>query len=46
MARLNGLNLSPTDARAIRRITIVACGTSWDAGWWDAHIIEALSQIR
>jgi glucosamine--fructose-6-phosphate aminotransferase (isomerizing) len=45
IARLNGLNLSPADCAAIRRITIVACGTSWHAGLVGRHIIEALSQI-
>jgi len=45
IARLNGLNLSPTECAAIRRITIVACGTSWHAGLVGRHIIEALSQI-
>ena len=45
MARLNGLNLSPADCAAIRRITIVACGTSWHSGLVGRHIIEALSQI-
>ena len=45
MARLNGLNLSAADCAAIRRITIVACGTSWHSGLVGRHIIEALSQI-
>src|SRR5258705_7528754 len=45
LARLNGLNLSPADCAAIRRITIVACGTSWHSGLVGRHIIEALSQI-
>src|SRR5882762_11148368 len=45
MARLDGLNLSPADCQAIRRITIVACGTSWHSGLVGRHIIEALSQI-
>jgi len=45
MARLNGLNLSPAECAAIRRITIVACGTSWHSGLVGRHIIEALSQI-
>src|SRR5260370_1294573 len=30
-ARLNGLNLSPSRCARIRRIVIVACGTSWHA---------------
>src|SRR5436190_2212452 len=31
-ARLNGLNLTARDCDSIRRIQIVACGTSWHAG--------------
>jgi glucosamine--fructose-6-phosphate aminotransferase (isomerizing) len=45
VARLNGLNLSPADCADIRRITIVACGTSWHAGLVGRHVLETLSQI-
>ena len=44
-ARLNGLRLDPTDCEAIRRIVIVACGTSWHAGLVGRHIIEELAGI-
>jgi glucosamine--fructose-6-phosphate aminotransferase (isomerizing) len=44
-ARLNGLNLTPEAAAAIRRIVIVACGTSWHAGLVGRHAIEELAQI-
>src|SRR6267143_2264765 len=45
VARLNGLNLSPADCADVRRIDIVACGTSWHAGLVGRHIIEALADI-
>jgi len=41
-ARLNGLNLSAEECGAIRRIVIVACGTSWHAGLVGRHILEEL----
>ena len=45
VARLNGLNLSPADCADVRRIDIVACGTSWHAGLVGRHIIEELADI-
>jgi glutamine---fructose-6-phosphate transaminase (isomerizing) len=44
-ARLNGLNLTPQACAEIRRITVVACGTSWHAGLVGRHIIEELAGI-
>ncbi len=44
-ARLNGLNLAPEDCADVRRIVIVACGTSWHAGLVGRHIIEELARI-
>ncbi|HEV8265445.1 MAG TPA: glutamine--fructose-6-phosphate transaminase (isomerizing) [Gemmatimonadales bacterium] len=44
-ARLNGLNLTPAACADIRRITIVACGTSWHAGLVGRHILETLTQV-
>jgi len=44
-ARLNGLNLAPEDARALQRIVIVACGTSWHAGLVGRDLIEELAGI-
>ena len=44
-ARLGGLNLSPADARALQRVVIVACGTSWHAGLVGREMIEELAGI-
>jgi glucosamine--fructose-6-phosphate aminotransferase (isomerizing) len=44
-ARLHGLNLPPAECAAIRRIVIVACGTSWHAGLVGRHLIEAWARI-
>jgi glutamine---fructose-6-phosphate transaminase (isomerizing) len=44
-ARLNGLNLSPARCRRVRRIVIVACGTSWHAGLVGRHVIETVAGI-
>src|SRR5881296_205151 len=44
-ARLNGLNLSPGHCARIRRIVIVACGTSWHAGLAGRCILEELTGI-
>jgi glucosamine--fructose-6-phosphate aminotransferase (isomerizing) len=41
-ARLNGLNLPPARCARIRRIVIVACGTSWHAGLVGRHVLEEL----
>ena len=44
-ARLNGLNLSQSDCKDIRRIVILACGSSWHAGLVGRHYIEQLAGI-
>jgi len=44
-ARLNGLNLSPAECADVRRIVIVACGTSWHAGLVGRHLIEELAGV-
>src|SRR2546426_386959 len=44
-ARLNGLNLAAAQCAYIRRIVILACGTSWHAGLVGRHVIEELSGI-
>src|SRR6266545_5954456 len=44
-ARLNGLNLAPTQCAQIQRIVIVACGTSWHAGLVGRHVLEELAGI-
>jgi len=44
-ARLNGLNLTAEQCGAIRRIVIVACGTSWHAGLVGRQVLEELAGI-
>jgi glucosamine--fructose-6-phosphate aminotransferase (isomerizing) len=44
-ARLHGLNLSPRECEEIRRIVILACGTSWHAGLVGRYAIEELAGI-
>src|SRR5216110_693181 len=44
-ARLNGLNLTPAQCARIRRIVIVACGTSWHSGLVGRALIEELARI-
>lgn len=43
--RLPDLNLSPVDASTIKRITIVACGTSYFAGLVGKFFIEQLARL-
>ncbi|MFQ5705588.1 MAG: glutamine--fructose-6-phosphate transaminase (isomerizing) [Gemmatimonadales bacterium] len=43
--RLNGLNLPPQECEQIRRIVILACGTSWHAAQVGRHCIEELTAI-
>jgi glutamine---fructose-6-phosphate transaminase (isomerizing) len=45
VARLDGLKLSPTECAELRRINIVACGTSWHAGLVGRLMIEELADI-
>jgi len=44
-ARLGGLNLDADACQEIRRIVIVACGTSWHSGLVGRQIIEELAGI-
>jgi glucosamine--fructose-6-phosphate aminotransferase (isomerizing) len=44
-ARLNGLNLTPAVCADIKRVTIVACGTSWHAGLVGRQILEELAEL-
>src|SRR2546425_8645598 len=44
-ARLNGLNLAPARCARVRRVVIVACGTSWHAGLVGRHVLEQLAGI-
>src|SRR5437870_12980923 len=41
-ARLDGLSLPAARCARIRRIVIVACGTSWHAGLVGRHVLEEL----
>ncbi|HEY3220344.1 MAG TPA: glutamine--fructose-6-phosphate transaminase (isomerizing) [Gemmatimonadales bacterium] len=43
--RLNGLNLSAADCAELKRINIVACGTSWHAALVGRQILEELADI-
>jgi glucosamine--fructose-6-phosphate aminotransferase (isomerizing) len=45
IARLDGLNLPLRDCDSIRRIVVVACGTSWHAGLVGRYAIEELAGI-
>ncbi|MFN0067618.1 MAG: glutamine--fructose-6-phosphate transaminase (isomerizing), partial [Limisphaerales bacterium] len=44
-ARFGGLNLSAAELRAVDRVVIVACGTSWHAGLLGEYVIEELAGI-
>src|SRR5207302_9883111 len=44
-ARLNGLNLTEEQCAAIRRIVIVACGTSWHAGLVGRQVLAEMIGI-
>lgn len=44
-ARFGGLNMSAADLRAVDRIIIAACGTSWHAGLVGEHLIEDFAHI-
>src|SRR5687767_9333995 len=39
------LNISEDTFRALQKVTIVACGTSWHAGLVGKYLIEALAQV-
>jgi glucosamine--fructose-6-phosphate aminotransferase (isomerizing) len=45
MARLGGLNMSAAELRALQRVVITACGTSWHAGLIGEYLIEELARI-
>src|SRR6187397_44953 len=42
---LADLNISDEAFRALEKVTIIACGTSWHAGLVGKYLIEALAQI-
>jgi glutamine---fructose-6-phosphate transaminase (isomerizing) len=43
--RLGGLNMTGEELRRIKRLQIVACGTSWHAALIGKHLIETLARI-
>jgi len=43
--RLGGLNMTGEELRKVRRIQIIACGTSWHAALIGKNIIENLARI-
>jgi glucosamine--fructose-6-phosphate aminotransferase (isomerizing) len=45
LARLGGLNLKPEQMREIKRIIILACGTSWHAGLIGEYMLEEHARI-
>ena len=44
-ARLGGLNMDEDELRAVRRIVITACGTSWHAGLIGEYLLEEHARI-
>src|SRR3989304_2861944 len=44
-ARFGGLNLSPQQLRAVNRVLLTACGTSWHAAMAGEYQIEALARL-
>ncbi|HVP15712.1 MAG TPA: glutamine--fructose-6-phosphate transaminase (isomerizing) [Terriglobales bacterium] len=45
LGRLHGLNLSDEELRDIRRLILLACGTSWHAGLIGEYMIEEHARI-
>jgi glutamine---fructose-6-phosphate transaminase (isomerizing) len=44
-AHLGGLNIDPRDARAIRRVKILGCGSAFYSGLLGAQLIEELARV-
>ena len=42
---LEDLNIADEKIRALQKVTIIACGTSWHAGLVGKYLIEALAQV-
>jgi len=42
---LEDLNINEATFRALQKVTIIACGTSWHAGLVGKYLIEALAQV-
>ncbi len=45
MARFGGLNMTTAELRAIDRVVIAACGTSWHAALAGEYLIEELAHV-
>ncbi len=45
MARFGGLNMSTAELRAVDRVVIAACGTSWHAGLAGEYLLEELAHV-
>jgi glutamine---fructose-6-phosphate transaminase (isomerizing) len=45
MPRFGGLNMSTAELRAVDRLVIAACGTSWHAGLVGEYLLEELAHI-
>lgn len=43
--KLGGLNMSSRELLSVKRVKIIASGTSWHAGLVGAHLIESLARI-
>jgi glutamine---fructose-6-phosphate transaminase (isomerizing) len=44
-AKFGGLNMTTAELRAVDRIVIIACGTSWHAGLVGEYLFEDLAQV-
>ncbi|OQX84491.1 MAG: glutamine--fructose-6-phosphate transaminase (isomerizing) [Candidatus Latescibacteria bacterium 4484_7] len=44
-ARLGGLNMTEEELRAIKRIVLIGCGTSWHAALIGEYLIEEIARI-
>ena len=42
---LEDLHITPETLRAVRKVTILACGTSWHAGLVGKYVLEALADV-
>jgi glucosamine--fructose-6-phosphate aminotransferase (isomerizing) len=45
MPRFGGLNMTPAELRAVDRVVITACGTSWHAGLVGEYLFEEFAQL-
>lgn len=45
MAKFGGLNMGTAELRAVDRVVIAACGTSWHAGLAGEYLLEELAHV-